>query len=228
MLAKLHVAVAAGGNVKVALDLVEVERAVDAAAVGAATKTRGPAPFGALLAEGDNVVDVLLAKALLVVAGDAQPALAGVDAAVGVVAELVDALGVDPLGPRGRVALQLGGGEDAIARGVLDVDVDVVALHVDDDVEVDLHVVGDALFDGKVVRLGAAPPAADLGAHEDEGDEDHGDSPLAAAGGAGDVLGFSLGCVGGDRLAMTMHGDGHGGIAPRSQSEGPYRMHQRR
>lgn len=114
MLAIFHVAVTAGGNVEIALDLVEVEGAVDAAAVGGAPEARRLAPFGALLAEGDNVMDVLLAEALFVV-GKARPAFARVDAAVGVVAELVDAGLVHPLGPGGRVAVQLGGGEDAVA-----------------------------------------------------------------------------------------------------------------
>lgn len=194
MLAKFRVAVSSSGYVKVALDLVEVEGAVDATAVGGALEARRLAPLGALLAEGDNVVNVLLAKALVVAAGEGGPALASVDAAVAVVAELVDALCVDPLGPEGAVAVQLGGGEDAVARGILDVDVEVGALHADDNVEVDLQVVGDALFDGKVVRLLAAPPAADLAGEEDKGDEEHGDGPLAAARGAGDEFGFRFGC----------------------------------
>lgn len=102
---------------------------------------------------------------------------------------------VHPLGPLGRVAVQHGGGEDSVTRGILDVDVEVGAEHVDDDVEVDLHLVGDSLFDGKVVRLFAAPPAAHLGAHEDKGDEYHCDGPFAAAGGASNVFGFGFGCA---------------------------------
>lgn len=193
MLAKLHVTMTSSGNVKVALHLVEVQRAIDAAAVGVAADAGRLAPLGTLLSEGDNVVDVLFAEALFVV--DGLVALAGVDAALAVMAELVDALGVDPLRPLGGIAVQLGGGEDAVARGILDVDVQVGALHVDDNVEVDLHGAGDALFDGKVVRLGAAPPAADLAAHEDERYEGHGHRPLAAACRPGNIFGLCLGWV---------------------------------
>lgn len=85
VLAKFHVAVSSGGDVEIALNLVEVEGAVDATAVSSAPEARGLAPFSALLAEGDNVMDVLLSKALVVV-GETRPALAGIDAAVGIVA----------------------------------------------------------------------------------------------------------------------------------------------
>lgn len=226
MLAKFHVAVSSGGDVEVALNLVEVKGAVDATAVSCAPEARSLAPFGTLLSESDNVMNVLLSKALVVV-GEARPALARVDAAVGIVAELVDPI-VHPLGPLGRVAVQHGGGEDSVTRGVLDVDVEVGAEHVDDNVEVDLHLVRDSLFDGKVVRLFAAPPAGRLGAHEDKGDEDHCDSPFAAAGGAGYVfgLGFGKGIKGANDAALgskvvfiktmlfeTVHGWGSAGSA---------------
>lgn len=157
VLALLHVAVAAGGNVEIALHLVQIQAAKHATAVRPALGPGRLCPLGALATEGNDVVDVLLAKALVVPAG------AGVDLALLVLAQLVHALGIHPLAPGGGLARQLAGRQDAIARGVLDVDVQVAALHLDDDVEVDLHVVADALFDGKGVRLGAAPPAANLG-----------------------------------------------------------------
>lgn len=105
------------------------------------------------------------------------------------------ALGIRPLRPDGRVALQTSLGEDAIAGRILDVDVEVVAFHVDDDVEVDLHGVGDSLFDGKGVRFGAAPPAAGFAPEKDEGDDEHGDGPFAAAFGAGYIFWFGFGCT---------------------------------
>ena len=73
VLAKLSIAVAAGGDVEVALDLVEVEAAEDAAAVGVAADAGGLVPAGLLEAGSDDVVDVLLAEALVGVAALAGP-----------------------------------------------------------------------------------------------------------------------------------------------------------
>ena len=58
--------------------------------------------------------------------------------------------------------------------------------HRDDDVEVDLQVVRDALFDAEVVRLVSLPPAAELGEGQDEAcEEEEGGDLAAAAGGQG-------------------------------------------
>lgn len=178
MAANSAVAVASGRDVEIALHLVQVQAAVHAAAVRPAPRLRRLGPLGLLATEGHNVVDVLLAKALVV---RAVPARARVQLAVLVLAEAVHALCVHPLLPVGGVAGQLVAGEDPVARRVLHVDVQIAAAHLDDDVEVDLHVVADALFDGKRVVLGAAPPAANLRPQEDAGDEEHGDGPFAAA-----------------------------------------------
>ncbi len=186
----LGVAVAAGRDVEVALDSVEVEGAVDAAAVGAgaAAETRGPGPASLLAAHGDDVVDVGLAEAFIVPPG------ARVGAAVAVVAELVDALAVDPVRPQRGVLLEPRGGEDAVAGGVLDVHVQVLAGHAHDHVEVDLHAVAHALLDAEGVVLLALPPPRELGPEEDGGHDEHGDGPFPAARGAGHVLRLRLCC----------------------------------
>ncbi len=111
--------------------------------------------------------------------------------------QLVNPLAIHPMRPGSRVAGEPVGSQDAVARGVLDVDVQVGAAHADDHVEVDGQDVGDALFDGEGVLLGAAPPAGELGPEEEEGDERHGDGPFAARGGVGYVLGFGFGWEGG-------------------------------
>jgi hypothetical protein len=186
VLAVLVVSVAPSGNVKVSLHLVQIQTAVDAAAIAtaAAPYPGRLAPLGPLLAERDNVVDVLLAETLVLVAGARD------DLAVGVTAELVHALGVHPLRPVGRVLLQAVGGQNAVARGILHVDAQVLALHAQHDVEVDLQLVADALLDSKRVVLGALPPVAHFSPEEEEGDDGDGDGPLAAARGARDILRF--------------------------------------
>lgn len=121
MVAHLHVSVAAGGDVEVALDLVELQAPVDATAVGrVAPQPRRLAPAGALASERDDIVDVLLAEALVVrlLVPFARDGLA-----VRVLAQLVDPPVVGPLRPARRVLLEPRGGEDAVAGRVLDVDV---------------------------------------------------------------------------------------------------------
>ncbi len=202
MLAELGVAVAAGGDVEVALDLVEVEAAEDAAAVGDAADARGLVPLGPLAAGGDDVMDVLLAEALvvllllalLVVVVEGAGAGAGDGAAVLVDAELVDAALVDPLLPGGGVLLEAGGGEDAVAGGVLHVDVQVLALHAHDHVQVQLHAVPDALLDRERVRLLAPPPPRQLAPHQYARYHRDDDGPLASARRLRHVLGFRLRC----------------------------------
>lgn len=156
MFAKLGITVSTSSDVEISLHLVQVQAAVDATAITAGTPPHPGrlAPLGLLLSERDNVVYVLLAKALVVEAGASD------DLAVRVLAQLVYALVVDPLRPVGGVFLQPRGSEDAVAGGVLYVDVDVLALHFHDNVNVDLHVVADALLDGVGVVLDAAPPLA--------------------------------------------------------------------
>lgn len=79
---------------------------------------------------------------------------------------------IGPLAPVGGIFGQQIAGEDAVARGILDVDVEVVAEHGDDDVKVDLELVGDSLFDGKEVGLMAAVPAQEFADGEEEGKGD--------------------------------------------------------
>jgi hypothetical protein len=133
---RLPIAVPTSSNVEVALDLVEVETPVDAAAVDRTFDPGRLGPLGLPLAQGNDIVDMLLTETFVV--AQVLPACTSVQAALVIMAELVHTLAVDPLRPASAVFLQLRGGEDAVTRGVLDVDVKVIALHLDDDVEVDL------------------------------------------------------------------------------------------
>lgn len=183
----LTVAVTPGRNVEIALDLVQIQTAIDPAAVRSAANPWSLCPLGPLLAQRNNVVDVLLSEALLLVA-QILVARARVDPSLAVLAELVNPLCVDPLVEVGLVAVQPVRGHDAVARGVLHVDVNVVTLHAHHNVQVDLQLLRDALFHGKVVCLGAAPPAGNFAPDEEDRDEGHGDGPFAAACRSRDVL----------------------------------------
>lgn len=90
---------------------------------------------------------------------------------------------VHPQLPGGVFALEKFAGEDAVAGGVLDVDAERVAGHVDDDVEVELELVRDTFFHAEVVLFGAAPPCFELVEAEESADGEDEDGPLAAAGG---------------------------------------------
>lgn len=78
----------------------------------------------------------------------------------------------------------------------MDVDVEGVAGHFDDGVEVELQVVRDALFDAEVVRLGAFEPGAELCQGKERAHGEDEDGPLAAAPGWGRVGCFGFGCGG--------------------------------
>lgn len=88
-----------------------------------------------------------------------------------------------PQRPAGVLAVEQVAREDAVAGGVLDVDVQRVAGHVDDDVEVELELVRDALFHAEVVLFCAAPPCFELREAEDRADCQNQDCPLPAAAG---------------------------------------------
>lgn len=77
---------------------------------------------------------------------------------------------LNPLSPICSVFCQQIASEYAIARGILDVDVEVRTEHWDYDVEVYLQFVGDAFLDAEEVRFVAGVPAAELGEGENSAD----------------------------------------------------------
>ena len=161
MLSHLTVAMTTGCDVEVTLHFVEIDTSVNAAAVRRAPDFRRLRPFGPLLRSRNNVVNVLLAEPFILVPKVLPPS-ARVDFSVAVPAQSVHALIVHPLGPGCVLASKSVGGKDAIACGILYVDVKIAALHADYDVEVDLHVMGDALLNDEVMCFVAAPPAGDF------------------------------------------------------------------
>lgn len=198
VLAHSHVAVASRRDMKVSLHLVQVQASKHAAAVRLSLGPWSSRPLGPPLSESNNIMNVLFAKALIV---SRVPAHARVKLAILVLAELVHALFINPLAPSGGLAGQLVCSKDAISRGILDVDVQVVAVHLDDNVHIDLHVVPDAPFNSKRMGLCSAPPAAKLSPDEYAGDEEHGNSPFSTARRLRHILrlGFSYGMLAGKK-----------------------------
>ena len=103
-------------------------------------------------------------------------------------------IGIDPMVPDRPVLLQHVASQDAIPAGVLNVYVEIGTLHRDDNVEIDLQIVGDALFDGEEVGYVAGVPAAKFREGEDGGDDDESNSHVATPGGATGVGCFGFGC----------------------------------
>ena len=77
--------------------------------------------------------------------------------------QLMDASASSPLSPTGGVHAQHLARQCSVARRILDVHMKVGAAHCDDDVEIDLEVVGYRFFDGKGLRCSAGEPADGFG-----------------------------------------------------------------
>lgn len=69
----------------------------------------------------------------------------------------------------------------------------IAAVHGNDDVEIDLHLVRDALFDGEEVGFMAAVPAEEFAEGEEEGDENKDEGGVAAGRAATGIGGFGFG-----------------------------------
>lgn len=180
--AHLHVPMPSGRDVEIPLHLVPVNAPIDATRIAVPPDRRRALELPPPLGRAQVVMHVLLARVLdrLLL----HPARARGARARPTLRR--------PRVPARRVLLQQIPRQDAVARGVLHVDVQVRAGHGDDQVQVDLQVVRDALFDAEGVRRRAGQPAAHLAAREEDGGEGEDDGPYAAAAGLGDVglLGF--------------------------------------
>lgn len=113
MAAIAHVAVASSGDMEVALHLVELETAKYTAAIRLASRPRGSGPLCALLAKGDDIVNVLLTKALFC-SFSVEPSGARIDTAMFIMVELVHASSVRPGLPVCRVLLEALSRQDAV------------------------------------------------------------------------------------------------------------------
>jgi hypothetical protein len=167
MLAMAHITVATSSDVEITLHLVQIQTSVDAAAVGIAPESRCLRPFGPLLSKRNDIVNVLLAETLIFILWIVV-SLASDYSALTIPSKLVNTLVVGPLSPKSLIGTEALGCHDSIARSILNVDMDIVAVHLDHNIQVDLHFPRDTGLDFEVVGLGAAPPAGKLTPDEDE------------------------------------------------------------
>lgn len=88
---------------------------------------------------------------------------------------------VHPQFPRGIFALEEVAGEDAVTRGVLNVDTECVAWHVDHNIQIQLQFVRDTLLHAELVVFRAAPPCFQLVEAQQGTDCQDKHRPLSAA-----------------------------------------------
>lgn len=181
MFAKLHVSVTPRRDVEVSLDSVRVKAAVDTARVRHAPIPRS---LGELprLARAQIVVHVFLLVSLLSLAA----------------LKLVNLLVLlGPLLPARVVLGQRNASENAVARGVLDIDVQVPTAHGHHNVQVDLHFVSDSLLDAERVRRVAYPPPLSLRDREPYACYYQEECPVCALGSLLEVRLLRFGCKAG-------------------------------
>lgn len=196
MLPKLRVPVPAGRDVKIPLHLISLQTAINPTRFSLPAHPRRLRELPAPLPLRQHVVNVLFFLSLLCRPAAVQP---------------MHAFGVHPLLPVRRVPPQHIAGQDAIARGVLHVDVQVRTAHGDDDVEVDLQLVRDALLDAEVVCLMALEPSVQFGEGEEQADGEEEGGDLAAAAGWEGVGGFGFCCSTNSALKYRTKCGGDGG-----------------
>lgn len=197
MLTHLLIAMSPCSQMKVSLDLINVQAAINTTAVAktASPEPRRLAPLGILAHPAlspccrrrNNIMHMLLAKALVIMI-----ALARDDATLGILAQTMHALDCHPLTPVRRVQPQLLRREDPVASGILDIDVNVGTAHGNDEIQIDLQIVPNALFNTERVYLGTAPPPRKLREREEYRNDHDGNSPLAATRRPRYILRFGL------------------------------------
>lgn len=161
MLAIAHITVASGRDVEVTLHLIQIQASVDAAAVGRTLESGGPRPLRPLLSKRNNIVNVFLAETLILVLW-LVVSLPGADSTLAIPSKSVNALVVGPLPPESPVSAKTLSRHDAIARSILDVNMNIIALHLDYNVQVDLQFSRNTSLNLEVVRLSSTPPATKL------------------------------------------------------------------
>ena len=192
---KFLIPMPAGRDMKVPLDLIPLQAPINATRIGLLAPPHARA-LGELLpgVAPDLAQNMMHMRVGLLLRESCAILLAQRLVLVQPIRRLVVAL-IHPQRPAGIVFLQEFTGEDAVARGVLDVDAQHVARHLHDHVEVELEVARHALFHAEVVVFGSLEPGAEFRDREERADEEDEDGPLAAATGGGRVGGFGFGCL---------------------------------
>ncbi len=181
MFAKLHVPMPSCRDMKIPLHLVPFQTPINPTSSRLTLHPRRPAKFPPPLPQRQHIMH--MHSLLIPVQRPHLPSM-----------QPMDALRIDPLLPVRRIPLQHVACEDAIARRILNVDVQVAASHGYHDIEIDLQLVRDALFHAEIVRLVALPPAVQFGEKEEQADGEQEGGDLAAAPGGERVRWFGFGC----------------------------------
>lgn len=161
MLAKLHIPMSSCCDVEVSLDFIPLQTAENSTRIGHFASPH-PRRLGELLASAPHLPEHV-PNMLVFLLCFASPFVLGMKALVRVSATptfLIQFL--VPQRPGRFVFIQHVPCQDPISSCILHVDVEVVAAHGDDDVEVELERVCDATLDAEVVGLGAAEPGEEL------------------------------------------------------------------
>lgn len=159
VLAHLHVPMSPRGDVEIALHLVPIDAPIHPTRIASPPHPWRLCELPPPLPRPEVIMHVLLPRILLLLL--LPPILRRANP---------PAPTRRPRVPSRRFPRQHIPGQDAVATSVLHVDVQIPALHGDDDVEVDLQIVRDALFHAEGVRGGPSHPAAELGGGEVEAD----------------------------------------------------------
>ena len=185
VLAKLHVSVSASGDVEITLYLVELQSAIDTTRVRHSTPTQ-LGRLCKLLLSLFRSTEVIMDILLLII---------GTSSFGSTATKMMSTLCILPMRPHGWVAVKGLTGHDAVTRGILDVDMEVVAFHGHYDVEVELEIVRDALFYAEGVVRFTHVPAAHLGHCQQERGEGEEERPYSSILCLGLVRRFRFGCA---------------------------------
>ena len=155
---KLHIPVPSRRNVKITLHLIRMHRPINATTVRlhASPYPRRLTELLTLPRRAQIIVHVLLPVLLILpeprVAAQIQSFLLRGTQTMHATPRLA------PLVPGRCIPMQRRASEDAVAAGVLDIDMQVLAFHGYDKIEIDLQIPSHALLDGECVRRVALPP----------------------------------------------------------------------
>lgn len=95
-------------------------------------------------------------------------------------AQGVTSLPALPLRPRRRLSVQCHPSQDPVSSSILNVEMDIIAFHRNNNIEVDLQVVRDALFHRECMRRDSDPPSLDFCDTEEYGAQNEHDGPDTA------------------------------------------------
>lgn len=159
---KLYISVASRRDVEIALDFVALETPIDPAALSHRSSPPHPRrPLELLLLDPAHFAQHMPNMRILLFLPHVLR-----------IGQLMRSFHGGPVTPIGRILVQQVAGEDAIAAGVLHVDVEIMAEHGDNNVQVDLELVRHAFLDREEMGFMALVPAEELAEGEEEGEED--------------------------------------------------------